>query len=145
LAFGALPAFAQDSPAYHAGQQLGDLLFRKPDNSVYYNTLTQGLAAQNAMAEAEQHRQEAVALEQLYSVRQALAAAWMKTGMSQEEAAAVAQAFTPSDSDDAVFLSVRGEAPDRVVADIRQALAVRNYQLANQLLIGYLKATAPAK
>lgn len=138
----ALPTHAQDTSAFEAGRSLGALLFPKHNNDVYYRTLQQRLDAENAMQQALQAKRDADAAEQLLRIRQMLAGYWQQTGMPQEEARAIAAAFAPSSSDDAVFLSVRGESTKQMSSDIQTALRDRNFQLANQLLIGALKELA---
>lgn len=160
LAAQAQSGASSNTAAAETGRQLGTLLFGNPSagqpslyhalrgdtphNSVYYNTLMERLNAENAMAEAREHQQAADDLEMLLAIRQGLETQWGRFGLAPDMAHAVAWAFTPSDSDDAVFISVRSEAPRQVGDDIRAALGARNYQLANQLLLGYLKAAKPA-
>lgn len=138
LCVASVPCVAQNNNAYRAGQSLGDLLFHRQSNSAYYNTLMQGLELRNQMYEAQQAKAQADAAEQLLRIRRGLAQQWERLGLPQEQATAIAQAFAPSDSDDAVFMSVRGETASQIGADIRAALAMRRYQLANQLLLGAL-------
>ena len=104
-----------------------------------------------AMAQSEAARQQAQAEAMLQRMRDLLRRRWIDVmGMDDAHASAIADAYHFSDDEAAVTLSVQGQTPQQVGAAIRKALDDRNYELANEILIGALleserrQQTAPA-
>lgn len=96
---------------------------------LYRNALIQeGRAAQS----------EADLNEALSTTRSALHNTWLRAGFDEAHALAYAQAYHFADDDQAVWLSVQNESPQQVGTAIHEALEARNFQLADQLLLGAL-------
>jgi hypothetical protein len=75
-------------------------------------------------------------------LRKKLAEAWQALGMSPQGAEVVASAYHPELAGAVYHVSLHGKSDQEVSTMLQSALAKKNYQLANQLLIGYEQARA---
>jgi hypothetical protein len=73
----------------------------------------------------------------LAAARKSLAAEWQKLGLSPEQATAVASTYRADTSAMLNHPSLERRSDKEVSAMIQQALASKNYRMANQLLIDY--------
>lgn len=73
----------------------------------------------------------------LKDARKSLAAEWQKLGLSPEQATAVASTYRADSSAMLSHPSLERRSDKEVSAMIQQALASKNYRMANQLLIDY--------
>lgn len=73
----------------------------------------------------------------LKAARESLAAEWQKLGLSPEQATAVASTYRADSSAMLSHPSLERRSDKEVSAMIQQALASKNYRMANQLLIDY--------
>lgn len=73
----------------------------------------------------------------LADARKSLAAEWQKLGLSPEQATAVASTYRADSSALLTHPSLARMSDKEVSAMIQQALASKNYRMANQLLIDF--------
>lgn len=128
------------SPALHAQQSRGG----EQPNVVSRQQLRDNMsrAAQEAgnAWQRTNERQSVDAIAAQTRLRARLAEAWQALGMSPDGAKLVADAFHVERSGRYTPASLHGKSEEEVAAMLRDALARKNYLLADQLLIQYEQA-----
>lgn len=99
---------------------------------------SQQAAAASEQAAAEQQQQFRQIME---AIRAKLEQAWLAAGFQPDMAKAVAASYQVKPDASAVWISVRGESDDAWKGDVRKALADRDYQLADELVVGRMIAS----
>lgn len=79
-------------------------------------------------------------IKNLNASRQILAKGWQSMGMSKDQAWAIARYYDPSATDMTRHRTADDSDPKKSAEKIQAALDAKNYRLANQLLIRYMKS-----
>ena len=79
-------------------------------------------------------------IKNLTASRQILAKGWQSMGLSKEQAWAIAKYYDPDATDMTRHRTAADSDPEKSAEKIQAALEAKNYRLANQLLIRYMKS-----
>ncbi len=134
LPFGAV---AQSTPGGRLGTEIGRMLFPPPPSADDYLRAAQ---IQANMEAARAASAEADRVEYENTIRSALADAWVKSGLSQEEASAVASAYQYQQIERAIVERAKRDGSQATATAMAAAYKAYNYLLADQLMIAYFQA-----
>lgn len=110
------------------------------DQDAYMRGQVAGAQVQANLIAARAAGAEADRLEYENTIRSALAVVWVKSGLSQEEASAVASAYQYQPAERAIIERAKREGSKATVIAINSAYESYNYLLADQLMVAYFQA-----
>ena len=133
---------AQNTAGGRLGSQIGQMIFGNPaaDQDAYMRGQVAGAQVQANLIAARAAGAEADRLEYENTIRSALAVVWVKSGLSQEEASAVASAYQYQPAERAIIERAKREGSKATVIAINSAYESYNYLLADQLMVAYFQA-----
>jgi hypothetical protein len=118
------------------------MIFGNPaaDQDAYMRGQVAGAQVQASLIAARAAGAEADRIEYENAIRSALAGVWVKSGLSQEEASAVASAYQYQPAERAIIERAKREGSKATVIAINSAYESYNYLLADQLMVAYFQA-----